>query len=84
LLLLFAVVAGFVLGSRSKRFLGDPASRASCVLVGIAGSLLGAVALTIVTRGGVALTPGGMLGSLGGAILALSHRRSLALVVQGS
>jgi hypothetical protein len=78
------VLLGTLLGKRARRVLGADVGGGGLVAAGAGGSIAGATLLSILTSGGLALTPAGMLGALGGGILAASLRLTSAPVADRS
>jgi hypothetical protein len=77
MLIIVALIVGAAAGLRVNRALGIDSDRGRRVLIGIAGSLVGFTALSLVSGDGLAIGPSALLGTVGGAILALSLEPSI-------
>jgi hypothetical protein len=77
MLIVFAIAVAIVASSAAKRLHGPATSRIVCVFVAMVGSLGGGAVLTLLTSGGTSVSPAGVVGAVGGCILAMHWCRAL-------
>src|SRR6266550_1954691 len=74
MLILFLLVFGLLAGWLAQLMLGrrDPRNYAEDLVVGLAGSFVGGLLISLLAGDGLALRPSGLIGSIVGAIILLA------------
>jgi uncharacterized membrane protein YeaQ/YmgE (transglycosylase-associated protein family) len=85
MILLFILVWGMFAGWIAHLLLGrtQPVTWAELLVVGLAGSLVGGLVLSLVSGDGLALRPSGILGSILGAVVLLAAWQGIRRPTRG-